>query len=56
MKTLDKTKPFGTVHGDSNGVCFEQDGVCFDASGHEHGAKAHTKEPNTAKEPKTADK
>ena len=35
MKTLDKNRLFGTVHGDSQGRCFEQDGVCFTASGDE---------------------
>lgn len=33
MNTLNKTKPFGTVHGGENGACFEQDGVIFDAQG-----------------------
>ena len=52
MKALDRQKPFGTVHGDSEGICFEQDGVCFDSEGNEHGVIA--KEPKPAKEPKSA--
>lgn len=34
-KTLDKQKPYGTVHGDDTGRCFIQDGTYFDAAGQE---------------------
>ena len=29
MKTLDKTKPWFSVHGDASGAAFEQDGCLF---------------------------
>ena len=35
MKILDKTKPYGTVHGSEDGSCYEQDGVLFDHEGNE---------------------
>lgn len=34
-KTLDKQKPYGTVHGDDEGRCFIQDGVYYDIQGRE---------------------
>lgn len=33
MKTLDTSKPYGTIHGDVHGRCFEQDGVHFNSDG-----------------------
>lgn len=33
MAKLDKTKPYGTVHGDDEGRCFVQNGVYFDYNG-----------------------
>lgn len=33
MKKLDRSKPFGTIHGDLEGRTFMQDGVIFDQSG-----------------------
>jgi hypothetical protein len=35
MKTFDKTKPYGTVHGETNGACYEQNGGLFDHDGNE---------------------
>ena len=32
---LDKSKPFGTVHGSEDGTAFEQDGVLFDSFGNQ---------------------
>lgn len=39
MKKLDRSKPFGTVHG-VHAASYEQDGVHFDAAGNEVGADA----------------
>lgn len=53
-KTLDKQKPFGTVHGDDEGRCFTQDGVYFDAAGNE--CKPQVDEPQPAEaEPQPAE-
>ena len=35
MKTLDKTKPWFSVHGDASGAAFEQDGCLFGLDGEE---------------------
>ena len=48
MKTLDKQKPYGTVHGDEEGRCFMQDGVYFDAAGNECAPLADDTEPAEA--------
>jgi len=39
-KTLDKQKPFGTIHGDDQGRAYVQDGVYFDGEGNEWQAPA----------------
>jgi hypothetical protein len=33
MKTLDRSRPFGTICGGSSRACFEQDGLYFDSRG-----------------------
>lgn len=35
MKTLDRQKSYGTIHGDTEGRVYEQDGAIFDAEGNE---------------------
>lgn len=45
---LDKSKPFGTVHGDVSGRRFEQGGKYFDGDGKEIGAA----KPDKAEAPK----
>lgn len=35
MRTLDKTKPWFSVHGDASGAAFEQDGCLFGLDGDE---------------------
>lgn len=42
MKKLDKTRPYGTVHGDSEGRRFHQDDTYFDVHGNEVGAAPET--------------
>lgn len=34
-KTLDRQKPYGTVHGDEEGRVYVQDGTYFDSAGDE---------------------
>lgn len=43
MKTLDRTKPFGTISPPHNGASFEQDGVMFDHEGKPVGAGSEPK-------------
>lgn len=38
MKTLDRSRPFGTIHPMHQGAAFAQDGLYFDAQGHQCGA------------------
>lgn len=54
MKTLDKQKPYATIHGDTEGRVYEQDGATFDAEGKEWQPPASpaTPEPDEAKKKK----
>lgn len=47
---LDKSKPFGTIHGDISGRRFEQGGRYFDGDGKEIGGV----KPDKAETPKAA--
>lgn len=54
MKTLDKSKPFGTVHGDDEGRCYFQNDRYYDVEGElcatpEAKAKAEAKADPEAK-------
>lgn len=51
MKRLDRTRPFGTVCGDTEGRRFEQDGIFFDAAGHAMGTPKATKASQPAPAP-----
>ncbi len=55
MAQLDKSKPYGTVHGDVTGKRFEQGGVYFDGEGNEIGAPPKVR-PDAAPKPETAAK
>lgn len=39
MKTLDRSRPFGTIYPIHEGASFEQDGLFFDAQGNQCGAQ-----------------
>ncbi len=51
---LDKSRPYGTVYGDTSGVCFEQDHKEFDSAGNQiakaiaGGAKVSENDPPPA--------
>ena len=58
MRTLDKTKPWFSVHGDASGAAFEQDGCLFGLDGNEivlaERAAAVTVDPPAEQQPAIA--
>ena len=53
MAKLDKSRPYGEVYGDANGVRFVQDGLQFDATGNLIGEPGQETKPR-GRRPKAA--